>query len=446
MTMYATTKNAKLHIAADNGTYVSFPAFLSSFSITADYGVSLEKIAAASDLPIVAQGATIFNYSLAIDIPSTTLNEAIENYKNIQMLINGVRHPNNPRSFKEYTNYFYVSLSNLIQNGNLAGPKVVRVTNSDETKFYGVKCIIATITNNPAVDMGFFEHNGYQYPKSYTLNLELLVKSDFTTNDNSKYIAASFNKKGKYNPEDTKYWPFGIKVFSLKNANDILRAKNGSDGSQIYAVNKGAMIGFAEISAPLFTSFEAFLDDISFKREATYSQQKNDGTALASIEIGSGLKDNSYSLSFNCVAHSLNEAMTNLVKLQHLLRFPIKNEENDDESPDPKGEVFAYLQNLISINHSPSFGKQLDLNLIKNSGVLCAITSLELMIENDMGYFDYKSFFIPKVIKVSMGLTMTDAKAVDQSGQSLGKKTNAKKTQNNNINPNTLLPKGRYTR
>ena len=138
--------------------------------------------------------------------------------------------------------------------------------------------------------------------------------------------------------------------------------------------------------------------------------------------------------------------MTNLVKLQHLLRFPIKNEENDDQAPNPKGEIFAYLQNLISINHSPSFGKQLDLNLIKSSGVLCAITSLQLTIENDMGYFDYKSFFIPKVIKVSLGLTMTDGKAVDQSGQSLGKTINTKKTQNNNINPNTLLPTGRYTR
>ncbi len=413
MTTYIKNKNAMLVIADEKtGTSVSFPAYLNSLDIKADYGVTLSK-SKGQNIPDIAQSATTFTYNLSIQVVGNTVRDAINNYTSIQKLTKAIQHPDSPSGIDDYTNYFQVVLSNIIQNGTLTGPKTSDTSSAKSAKLYGIKCIIASVNTAPDVSMGFYEYNGFQYPKIYELSLTLVVKATFDYGNKTRVIAASFENNGEYEGKDVKHWPFGINVFGLKDSNDLLFQKNGSDASQLYAVNKGAMIGFADAKAPKHTVFEAFLENYSFKRETNYQQQINEGTAVSTMEIGAGIKDNIYSLSFNCVAHSVNEAMTNLVKLQHLIRFPIKNE-NDDGLP--KGTMYAYFQNLIAKSHQPSFGDIPGFSKIKGYGMYCAISSMSISIDNDIGYFDHKSFFIPKVLNVSMELVVADPTIVGEAG------------------------------
>ena len=415
---YAKEKNAQIYFASDKMGSVSFPAFINSYSIEADYSVSLEKKASTSNIPSVSQGVTLFRYKVALDIPCASVSEAMTNYKNLQNLLDYIKHPNNPTSWRDYTSYTYVLLSNLIHNGLYTGPTSRTATSAASIKKYGAKCIINTMEFNPDVESGFFDYKdgktGMFYPKAYTVSLDLLLIPNFVSKEQEKLSITAMNKQetnGKvvFADKDTKYWPFGIKVFSLNTSNDITRGKNGTDSSEKYAVEKGAMIGIAHKEYDYHTVFEAFLRDYNFKREAQIKPVTNENGQVTQFNIGSGLKDSTYSLNFDCVAHSVNEALTNLVKLQYLVRFPIKDKEKK-----LGGEVIVYFQNLISKKHRPAFGKRLTLDKIQKYGVMCAVTGFTVAVDNDMGYFDYKGFFLPKVLAVSLSLVITDPKAVNE--------------------------------
>ena len=420
---YAESKRTIIYFASTfTNKVVSFPAFVDGIKLSADFGVTLETESAAQDTPKVIQKGSLFSYSVTLHIPNYSVNESKENFTKLKDLIMSMENPKSPESSADYQSYTYVLLANIIQNGlyKNADDGLRSISTFEQVKEYGAKCVLSALDFKPDLDMGFFEWNGSLLPKAFSLSFNLGFNPAFTYGNSGKYSIMGFDQDADENTserkhflsEDTQSWPFGITAFSVSSMNDLLRAKNGSDASELYATSKGGMIGFADTGVKRWVVFEAFLTDFSVKREVTITREANETGGVSVFEVGGGVKETSYTLNFNSVAHSVNEARANLMKIQNLLRFPIKND-GDTDAPIRGGEMYAYFQNFMSKAHSLSFGTQLTCSKIQDYGFLCAIKTIDISLEDEMGFFDYNGFLLPKSFKVSLSLTLTDDSGID---------------------------------
>jgi hypothetical protein len=409
---YSEAKKAIIHFTNDSAGLVSFPAFIKGFTLNTDYGVKLTRKSSAESKPTVEQIATMFNYSLTLQVPCYSVRESRESYEKFRNLINSIETATNPKSWEDYTTITHVLLANIIQSGlyKNSSDGERNITSASQVKKYGAKCSLTSLEFKPDLDMGFFEYDGAFTPKAFDISLKLNFNPNFIDGAEAKLSVAQFEidrkAQGYWNALDTKCWPFGVTGFSkLSDLNNLLREKNGMDGSGVYATKKGAAIGFASNDVDRWVAFEAFVDSYSVKKEIAFNRKPNPQGGVTVYEIGGGVKDNSYQLSFNCVAHSVNEARANLKKIQDLIRYPIRG---DDVESTGNGKIVVYFRNLIGGSKPLAFGDQPTLTAIRDYGILCAITKIDLAVDDELGYFDYNGFLFPKAFKVSMGLHNID--------------------------------------
>ena len=194
-----------------SGRYVTFKAYLNSFSLNIVPTVELENSIFMID-PFVSRGQTIFRYNISVDVPANDADEAVSNMAKMQELFRYVgtlgttgtaRTGDNQEDFARATE-FSVFFSNLINKGDdVGGPPEVPFSGADPSEIIendGIRGIIKKVEFNPSMDTGFFnqqqrfvnpfvegEEEGEVtaaygkglsqifVPKHYTLELELLM-------------------------------------------------------------------------------------------------------------------------------------------------------------------------------------------------------------------------------------------------------------------------------
>jgi|TARA_R110002074_G_scaffold399665_2_gene593298 hypothetical protein len=208
---YAHDKGIMLYIYDQNlDTSISFKAFLKSFSLSTV--IKLDKSGETSGKEVDVGGLGI-TYSVSLDIPSLSVDDAMVNAARLEELdrMCGVGSEIFSSSGKSVRFNIaapkYVLLANLIHNGLYREKHAIQY--SSQVKTYGAKCFFTS--NGWSVDttMGFFEYNNKLWPKAYEAKLELSVRASL---DNGKNILRGFdeNESDQYAVTDLRTWPFGV--------------------------------------------------------------------------------------------------------------------------------------------------------------------------------------------------------------------------------------------
>ena len=456
-TTYAENKKARIHFAhADAARVVSFKAFIDGFKIDGDYGVGEEQMQ-SSNFVVVTQGISSFSYSLNLNVPAHSFNEAKANLAKFQELSRYIvsHRTGNP---EDMTSYVYVLLANLIQNGlyddaedtyvdpdgnmetTLETDGGRAITNWGWVRKYGAKTFISTLDFTPDNELGYFEMGGKLIPKAYKISLKMKIQplfEDVTILPKDKGVEIKQTRvcfdgfvndpDEIYTFEDTRHWPFGI-TMSNYMTNRINHEKFGKDGSGDYAENKGALIRIGDKDVNAFVVFKAFLEDFKFKRQVESEKFEDIESTVQYAEMGGGLKPDNFSLSIKVPAHSVNEARANLKKIQTLFRMAIKKHPGMDEEMNifgrtSGGEVYVHFSNLIKRSTGSStiqnVGGEKEWTSIKENGLVCILGSLAISIEDDAGMFEMGGYFYPKVLSLSFDLKVNDDREINAGRSSL---------------------------
>ena len=219
--------------------------------------------------------------------------------------------------------------------------------------------------------------------------------------------------------------PFnGLKLQEFGN-NDSRGNPHGIDGSETYAINKGAVICFlcdynivkyGQTSNRLVT-FKGFVEDLQIKLDIKY----DDITSFYLPVAAKFLNDYSlgYTLTFNVVAHSVNEAMSNMARfseLDRILHYPFASEGTSNiGSANPENaspESYVFLSNLISNGLLAQDNEYTNINItnafVRKYGLRTPVFNLKMDPDLEMGVFEYsgKTFF--KAFKISLDLPITN--------------------------------------
>lgn len=222
---YSHTKNTFLYVYDDfQKISVSFKAFLTSFTMDVEYNAveDGEQI----DGTTFYDGQPGFKYSVGLEVPAISVNDARVNSARIEALMTMVQ--NSVGYEQAYEEKKRVLLGNLIQNGKYN--KDIKITKRQQIVDYGLPCYIVNFKYDIDVDMGFFEDNTdgniKLYPKNYKFNLELFgtsAETKLSSDSDATFQAVLANtnvytgeKKADHGEIDAKRgWPFGASVISL---------------------------------------------------------------------------------------------------------------------------------------------------------------------------------------------------------------------------------------
>ena len=224
---YSHTKNTFLYVYDFYSEIsVSFKAFVTSFSMDVSYNIKEDK--EQIDGTTFYSGQPGFKYSIGLEVPAVSHNDARVNSSRIESMITMVGPTIDTREpLKEEK---FVLLGNLVQNGRYN--KDLKITTGKQIMEYGLPCFILNFKYDVDVDMGFFEDysdGDYKmYPKNYKFNLELFSTSIEKVHKNSgggetilRAVLANTNqrigdttlKHGEI--DDKRGWPFGASTISL---------------------------------------------------------------------------------------------------------------------------------------------------------------------------------------------------------------------------------------
>jgi len=210
----------------------------------------------------------------------------------------------------------------------------------------------------------------------------------------------------------------GIKIQDFDDNGPGL--KHGKGGTGDYSMNKNAILCFSsnyewdsKISKRLVT-FKGFVE--GFKINYGLEREVQDGWWSAEVVDYLKTYTISYSLTFNVVAHSVNEARSNMARYSELLRiltFPFDT--NSDGSATTNGYQNSYvlLSNLISNGRmwenygSPNF--KINGDTVLKYGLHVSVKAINMTVDTEMGYFEYAGQFAPKAFKISVELNVPNA-------------------------------------
>ena len=135
----------------------------------------------------------------------------------------------------------------------------------------------------------------------------------------------------------------GIKLQEFDNNNQYSN-EHGLDGSGDYAVNKAAVLNFlcdyhidsltvgddgSTAKSNRLVSFKGFIEDLQFKSNIEYEDGGSNFSPITDKYL-KGYKLG-YNLSFNVVAHSVNDAISNMARyseLERILIYPFQGTQN----------------------------------------------------------------------------------------------------------------------
>ena len=207
----------------------------------------------------------------------------------------------------------------------------------------------------------------------------------------------------------------GIKIQDFDNNGNGLQ--HGIDGSGEYAMNKNAILCFASNyewgtnTSKRVVTFKGFIENLKINGNLTREIEENFWNAqvidyLTSFEI-------SYSLSFNVVAHSVNDAKANLARYSELLRiisFPTDANNEVVKKTEGFQNTYVLLNNLISNGrmwkeyNNPNF--KINSETILLYGLHVSVAAINMSIDAEMGFFEFGKQMLPKVFTISMELSV----------------------------------------
>jgi hypothetical protein len=227
----------------------------------------------------------------------------------------------------------------------------------------------------------------------------------------------SFFNRSKIHPPPNN----GIKLQEFDN-NDSRRAnEHGIDGSGDYSVNKAAVLCFlcdyhfeGSLSNRLVT-FKGFIEDLQFKLNIEYEEGGSNFSPITEKYL-KGYKFG-YNLVFNVVAHSVNDAMSNMARyseLERILMYPFTGPQNRGSSNSAIRipNAYVFMSNLINnglLGYNNKYEKiQITNAFVRKHGLRAAVSSIKLDPDLEMGVFEFNNQTYFKSFKVSMEIPITN--------------------------------------
>ena len=215
-----------------------------------------------------------------------------------------------------------------------------------------------------------------------------------------------------------------IKLQEFGNDNPYAN-KFGTDGSEQYAVNKGAVLCFLcdyefidkETVSKRLISFKGFIENLQVSLKVDYEDLESFFLPVTIKMMADYAL--SYSLSFDVVAHSVNEAVSNMARfseLDRILHYPSGDKGTINEGGSDKynasPESYVFLSNLIgngalavdngytniSINNS----------FVRKYGLRIHVPDLKMEPDLEMGTFEFNNQHYFKSFKISMTLPISN--------------------------------------
>jgi len=188
----------------------------------------------------------------------------------------------------------------------------------------------------------------------------------------------------------------------------------GTDGSDQYTKNKKVAFYYYHPNSRRVVTFKPFLTSLSYK------MQYSEGEVILERADGYLKKDTlkrgiNYSIGLALPAHSVNEAILNLSKMNELKAFHFSNYAPGDDilGPDDKRDpIDQYLLNtkMIFMSNIVSNGKYVkgtDISSHKKIlkyGVPGIIKDLKIDFDKTLGFFEHGGKLYPKLINLSFDL------------------------------------------
>lgn len=358
----------------------------------------------------------------------------------------------------------YVLFANLINNGGyweLFDNKSFTYSFENIRK-YALRAVVKDIKMTPDLEMGFFEFNGQNYFKAFKINLDLVVPNvafntsyeqerkfdetpaedaapvpklytlrtlqatNYEVNDDTVAEWAFLNHESI--GADTKGFPFNIptpeaSLCPISNktvANDFINQTTALDtADKTYSDNKHSYFSITINSPPvdnygplslkyLNVKFKCYIDSFDYSREQEVSDFAV-GDIYVANPIFTATNTINYNFKINIVANNISEAMDNCIKLAYLMRI----------APGTNGVTAAgygtstfknkiLLSNLIKNPNSTGANLSYNLEDTYNNGLAVEINSLDLDIDQDMGFFEKGIFFVPKAFSLNFSVRATN--------------------------------------
>jgi len=217
-----------------------------------------------------------------------------------------------------------------------------------------------------------------------------------------------------------KPYPFnGIKVQDFGNTptNKNIARHHGIDGSETYVANKDAILCFAsdydwdgQISQRVVT-FKAFLDSYSINYNISKEIDENNETTYIKTYLNKF--DLVYNVSINVIAHSVNEAISNMARfaeLERILTYPFSAGSNPaDPNNYAMPNSYVLFNNLINNgryweNWNKSF--TYNFNNIRKYGLRVSVKNINFSPDLEMGSFEFDNKFYFKAYKITLDLAV----------------------------------------
>ena len=445
---YATNKGAVICFLGDNhiasgvsNRLVTFKGFVEDlqFKLNIEYDDVADL--ASPVTPKYLKGYK-FGYSLTFNVVAHTVNDAVSNISRYSELERILVYPFSGNTNLGSSNKdiripnAYIFLSNLINNGLLAVEDRytdIRITNKFVRK-HGLRAAVESIKMDPDLEMGVFEYNNKVYFKSFKITLEIPVTNDLfghsftdeqeqdrkykmlipyikrTYSENNKSVVYFGHKKRKRyggeipdNQIDSKGFPFCV-PYSANRINTSY-----AQAVRTYGNNKRIKFGICVNSGEItqndnkyitlnYSTFDAFLESYSYDRLQKVKDAPNykDLSSNRKDFLGSG--QTSFKVSINVPSYSVVDAEANCMKINSLFRMCGTQKTEKFAG----GPVKVLLGNLIkAVKKQKSNGKY-NFSDIYANGLPLYVTSLNVTVDQESGYFENNGYFLPKLIKLDM--------------------------------------------
>lgn len=234
-----------------------------------------------------------------------------------------------------------------------------------------------------------------------------------------------FDRPNIYPPPQGK-----VKLQEFDN-NDDRAFEHGIDGSGDYAVNKAAVLCFlcdnryvpledGQGSSNRLIAFKGFVEDLQIKLNIEYTDEGGFNTVVKSKYLKN--YNTGYSLVFNVIAHSVNDAISNANRFSELERIityafgPYNLGDFNMAYTVPNSYVF--LSNLIGNGWIRNVGpNKTNINInnefVRKYGLRMAIGSIKMDPDLEMGTFQFNNKTYFKAFKVSMDIPIINLPFTD---------------------------------
>ena len=184
----------------------------------------------------------------------------------------------------------------------------------------------------------------------------------------------------------------------------------GIDYSSNYARAKGAVIYFSHYYSERTVSFKGFLDSFKIGLSTEVGDESNFFQGTPTLRVRKTKIE--YNFVLNVPSHSVNESITNLARIQELIRYVSAGPQSANPDPISKKNVvganasivFVLMSNLI---HNGKYTKKTSINSFKQIqefGAMCHMSDIDFEPDVEMGFFEYSGKLLPKAFKVNVKL------------------------------------------